>query len=119
MQTEAMMLAPKISLQNHYCGHCMGTIKHKMSPDGTTAICQQCGRIKHVMRKRPAEIKLEELLNAALGIKEEAEPKPIKPEGEEHTSAAGAHRFDKGVKFIQMTLDSRFGHKANEKSLKA
>jgi hypothetical protein len=50
----------------------------------------------------------------------ESKDKPRKPEieGEKKTSSEGAHRPDKGVKFIEMKFDDQFKTKANYQTLR-
>lgn len=100
-----------------YCNLCGKTTQHR----GTKVAqkCLRCNTLKHLV-KRPIPVRVEDLLDEALGLLNEAvdKPEPPKPEGEEMASTEGAHRPDKGAKFIQMRYDDQFLTKANHKTLK-
>lgn len=97
---------------NRYCQPCKATTKHVEGE--TTTVCQRCGSIKHHRRTIPrAEpVTTEDRIAEALGLLESADsPKAYKPEGEQKKSAEGAHRPDKGTKFVQLPYDDQFEHK--------
>ena len=99
-----------------YCHHCKKSTPHDETT--TTKTCQVCGAIGHKKKKvSPTMAKLAEELNRVFLLTEDEPPK-IKPEGTTHTSAEGAHRPDKGTKFIQMKLDMEFSHKTQERSIR-
>lgn len=111
-------VAPKQSKsENRLCAHCNTSQPHNLT--STTATCQRCGAITHFWKRPMAQ--LENRLDLALGlIAEEADaPHPPKLEGEKKTSAKGAHRFDDGVKFVQMKYDDQFMHKGDYHTIKS
>ena len=98
-----------------YCHICKKTTPHDET--STTKTCQICGSIGHKKRVSPAMAKLAEELDKVFMLTED-EPRKIKPEGTAHTSAEGAHRPDKGTKFIELKIDAEFSHKTQEHSLR-
>jgi hypothetical protein len=58
----------------------------------------------------------EEKLRVVLGLVED-KPRKIKLDGDQKTSTVGAHRFDPGVKFVQMRFDGQFLNKATHNKL--
>lgn len=53
--------------------------------------------------------KFENLLSEALGLNESKDaPQEFKHDGENKKTKAGAHRFDDGIKFVQMKHDDQF-----------
>ena len=107
-----------LDITNYYCpcgnNRRGGTTKHKVSAGGSTLTCQECGSIKHKQR-RPVMAALERELNRVLFL--EDEPPKVKINGTQHTSAAGAHRPDKGTKFTQLKIDNEFSHKSNNRAI--
>ena len=63
---------------------------------------------------------MDKLTKALDAVLLEKKDKPQKPEldGKKRTSSEGAHRPDKGVKFIEMRYDDQFKTKANPMTLK-
>lgn len=107
------MLPKSRKEMNRYCQPCRATTKHVEGE--TTTVCQRCGIIKHHVRAIPRKaepVKVEDRIAEALGLLESTDsPKPYKHEGEQKKSAEGAHRPDKGTKFVQLPYDDQFEHK--------
>jgi len=109
--------------ENRYCSKCRMTTKHGI--DGSTYTCERCGSVADKMagplwRKAPVKPPFEEKIRIALGLVESTDkPVRVKLEGESKTSAEGAHRPDKGVKFVQMKYDDQFKTKENDRSLRS
>ena len=74
-----------------------------------TMTTKPCGNKKRAIARR---------LDEALGLMESVdEPVLFKHEGLRKKSQAGAHRFDKGVEYIQMEFDGKWGTKSKQDKL--
>jgi hypothetical protein len=100
--------AARHSNENRYCQQCKSTTSHSVK--NSSYACQRCGSVKHPTRQYP---KVEDRIAAALGLlsEESDTPHEYEVEGEHMTSAEGAHRPDKGTKFVQLKYDDQFEHK--------
>lgn len=109
MPTIKPKYSTKHDVENRYCSGCMMTTRHSVKD--STYTCLRCGSIKHPTTRKE---NFERTLINILGLNEAKDaPETPKPEGTERTSAEGAHRPDKGVKFIEMPYDDQFKTKAD------
>lgn len=115
--------APKKNTANEYCNKCRMTTTHDIK--GDQLVCPRCNVVKtrgvgQLYRGsiNPAP-KFEDKLKIALGLLESKDkPEKVKIEGDSKKTASGAHRFDDGVKFIQMKADDQFKTKDDAYTLR-